>query len=290
MKMQIEKIKQTLEFRYGLKLDTRRDVLNAIVAERAQFSDRTYARFIEELLSDSHDPEWKAIVEELLVHETYFFRNPRQFMFFEDVVMEEWFSSQGSPNGSMCQSFRIGSLGCSTGEEPYSIAMSIAHHLQKDCRKEIRIEAIDLSAEALQKAKTGRYESTQRLIDSVSVMNPNYLDRYFTKTDGYHTVNEELRNLVVFQLRNIIDLMDSAESMLPKYHCIFCRNLMIYFSPVNQKRLLKFLENSLLPGGYLFLGDAEALHIYNHSLNLVEDASALVYRKPNILEEVYAWN
>jgi chemotaxis protein methyltransferase CheR len=283
-------MKLALESRYGLKLDNRKDVLSAIIAERAQSADQDYARYVEQLLSDSHDPEWEGIVEEFLVHETYFFRNPRQFMFFEDVVLGEWFPNQGSPDGFTQKSIRIGSFGCSTGEEPYSIAMSVARNLQESLRNAIRIEAMDLSAAALQKAKSGRYESTHRLIESVSVMNPNYLNRYFTASGGYHTVKEELCNAVVFLQKNMIDLLDVPESLLPKYHCIFCRNLMIYFNLANQNRLIKFLENSLLPGGYLFLGDAEALHIYNHGLNLAEEASALVYRKPNTVTEAYAWN
>lgn len=290
MKLQLEKVKQALESRYGLKLDNRKDVLGAIISERSQSCDHTYARYVDQILSDSHDPEWVAVVEKLLVHETYFFRNPSQFVFFENVVLGEWFSQRGSPDGLTSQSIRIGSFGCSTGEEPYSIAISIAHRLKEADRQRIRIEAMDLSAEALRKAKSGRYETTQRMVKSLSDMYPDYLSCYFTTTGEYHTVKDELRKTVVFQRRNMIDLLDVPKSILPKYHCIFCRNLMIYFNLINQNRLIRFLENSLLPGGYLFLGDAEALHIYDHGLNLAEDASVLVYRKPNIIAESCAWN
>jgi chemotaxis protein methyltransferase CheR len=226
----------------------------------------------------------------ITVNETSFFRNPLQFDDLKTriipaieeekgrLLMRSW----GDPESSSSKDFRklrILSAGCSTGEEPYSIAMTLLDSLRYPLAWDLEILAGDLSDSCLLRAAEGRYEES-RLKGIPSACR----DRYLRMDTGGGTVRDEVKGQVRFEKLNLARII-AGESFpgvprdFPGFDIIFCRNVMIYFPTSSQQLLVDALQRALVPGGYLFTGDAEPLHLYRHDLETVRNAGSLIYRK-----------
>lgn len=218
--------------------------------------------------------EEKHLFELATTNETSFFRNAGQFAFLKENIIPllEERSAQGN------SSIRILSAGCSTGEEPYSIAMTLLDSLRD--RSSIRLEIVagDINENCLRVAKNGCYGP-----EKLNKLPASYQKRFLTKeADGYK-INTEVKSLVRFVRLNLDDLISSD---CPSWHqglglfdIIFCRNVMIYFAPPCQQKLVDTLYRLLLPDGYLFTGDAEPLHLFIHEFMPVAEAGCLIYQK-----------
>ncbi|NVO00512.1 MAG: protein-glutamate O-methyltransferase CheR [Geobacteraceae bacterium] len=201
-------------------------------------------------------------------NETSFFRNSSQFHYFKEVIIKQQTTKR----------IRILSAGCSTGEEPYSIAMTIFDTLENPQEWQIEIVAGDLSDNCLNVAREGYYDA-----EKLSKIPENYIDRFMTTTDDGAVVKDPLKKIIRFTRLNLNDLMNAE---LPSWNCgigtfdvIFCRNVMIYFAPPCQQLLVDTLHKLILPEGYLFTGDAEPLHLFRHEFKAVHQAGCLVYQK-----------
>lgn len=207
-------------------------------------------------------------------NETSFFRNNGQFAFLKENIIPllEQRSAQGN------NSIRILSAGCSTGEEPYSLAMTLLDSL-RDCSS-VRLEIVagDINENCLRIAKNGCYDA-----EKLNKLPPSYQKRFFTKEDDCYKIKAEVRSLVRFVRLNLDDLMNSDcpswNQGLGLFDIIFCRNVMIYFAPPCQQKLIDTLYRMLLPDGYLFTGDAEPLHLFSHEFMPVAEAGCLIYQK-----------
>jgi chemotaxis protein methyltransferase CheR len=232
--------------------------------------------------------EEAALLDLLTTNETFFFRNPRQFDYLMERIVPRLESERGeqvmqgwgthgifSPESRM--KLRIFCAGCSTGEEPYSLAMALLRTIRYPRAWDIRICAVDLSRACLESAERGWYGDHR-----LRSLAPEFRRRYLEPCGEGMTVTEEVRRMVSFAPYNLGRMLDGEP--LPfggeeTFDLIFCRNVMIYFSFESQQELVAALSRRLHPGGYLFTGDGEPLHLYRHDLQAVDEAGCLIYRK-----------
>src|SRR5262245_22602007 len=195
-----------------------------------------YSRF---LLSSSS--EWNALTESVVVAETWFFRDVEPFNALVRLVLEKWLPSTE-------RRLRLLSLPCSSGEEPYSLAMALLDAGVPSERLEI--DAIDISARALSRARNGIYGK-----NSFRVNNLDFRNKYFRSTPEGFSLAPAVLKLVRFSEGNV--LADNFQPPNSIYDFIFCRNLLIYFDGANQSKALARIHDLLAPDGFLFVGAAE---------------------------------
>jgi chemotaxis protein methyltransferase CheR len=174
------------------------------------------------------------------------------------------------------KTLRFWSAGCSTGEEPYTLAMMLREHLPNFSDWSIEILANDISEEALRKARQGEYSgATLRKVPS------ELLTKYFEQKDRVVQIVPEIRRMVKFAHCNLNE--PQRVPFTDRFDVIFCRNVMIYFAEPVKRTLIRNFYNSLRPGGYFFVGHAETLHGLSKAFKLVYFRNALVYQKELVL-------
>jgi len=229
-----------------------------------------------EHLQSSREEE-ASLFDLVTTNETSFFRNPAQFDYLRDRIIPGFEQLPFSEKSSI----RILCAGCSTGEEPYSVAMTLLEAVRYPADRQLEIVAGDLSESCLKAAESGYYES-----DKLWKLPRGYLDKYMEWRQDGAVVGDALRQLVRFRHLNLNDLMNPGlhgdREKLGRFDIIFCRNVMIYFAAPCQQILVETLHELLLPGGFLFTGDAEPLHLFRHEFKPVENAGCLIYQKTEI--------
>ncbi|HEY4057178.1 MAG TPA: protein-glutamate O-methyltransferase CheR [Kofleriaceae bacterium] len=203
----------------------------------------------------------RALVGDLVVGETYFFRHAEQMAAVRDVVLPERLAADGD-------AVRVLSAGCSSGEEPYSLAM-IARELQ--AQKRVEIEGVDASEAALEKARRGLYTRW-----SLRGMPPEMERRWFSPEGASLALSPQIRNAVTFRRAS---LLDPLAIPVATYDIVFCRNVLIYFTPQALAATVERLGRALVPGGYLFLGHAEILRNAPTGLSVCESHGTFYYRR-----------
>ena len=217
-----------------------------------------YLRFVEE---DESGDELVELLDAIATNHTSFFREPQHFDVLAQVALPDLMA------GGRSTRLHAWSAGCATGEEPYSLAMTLIDTLPPDWLPAARVFASDLSATALKQAKSGIYR-----MDRLALLSHDVIRRHFEKGLGAQTglarVNARAQQLVSFGRLNLVDVTDLGQ----RFAIIFCRNVMIYFDRAMQQRVAAMLERHLVPGGYLFLSHAETLTGVVHSLHQVAPA------------------
>jgi len=214
------------------------------------------------LLSESEE-ELKALIEKIVIPETWFFRDEKPYAILSEYLR----STRQSQNN---EEINILSLPSSTGEEPYSIAMTLAN-LGWD-NNHFNIDAYDISIESIKKAREGIY--TQ---NSFRIPDTSYIDRYFTKDADLFYLNDEIKDLVNFHQGNMFD--NTAFPYINKYDVIFCRNLIIYFDSDTQTEAFSVLARLLKKDGIMILGHAETAKASNGKFLIDSEAGAYLFRK-----------
>lgn len=184
------------------------------------------------------------VVDAMVTNETMFFRDERLFTYFRDSILPDMIERKTG-----ARSLRFWSAACSTGQEPYSIAMALNDLLAGKDGWRADILATDISDHALKRACRGEYnqfEMRRGLSDCFS-------DKYFTQRDKIWVIDDVIRKMVRFENFNLLDRM----SHFGMFDVIFCRNVLIYFNEETKKKILKNITAQLVEGGYLFLGTAE---------------------------------
>jgi chemotaxis protein methyltransferase CheR len=203
-------------------------------------------KYVDVLLTDGNEDEMTHMLDAISTNVTSFFREGNHFDFI-GAAFSQWLA-EGQ------RSFRFWSAACSSGEEPYSLAMTLLDRLN-GARADIKILATDISTKILQKSMQGVYSE-----DKIAAVPADYKNRFFTchKTGDKkdYEVANETKGLVVFQR---INLSKPPFPMHGPMDAIFCRNVMIYFDNSVRKILLEDCYRLLKPGGYLFVGHAESL-------------------------------
>lgn len=206
------------------------------------------------------DDERARMIDAITTNETRFFREPRQFDFLVQKVIPRW--QREADHGARPRRLRIWSAGCSSGEEPYTIAMLVARLLPAEAGWDTRILATDISNRVLDKAIKGIYP-----INRLSELPPDLLHTFMLRgvaeREGEMKVKVEIQQMITFRRLNLDREADLVEG---PFDAIFCRNVLIYFDAASKQRVITNLYGRLSPSGLLFVGHAENLS--NMSLQL----------------------
>ncbi len=224
-----------------------------------------YYRYLKQR-GNEQEEELLQLLDVLTINETSFFRNQPQFEVLEQVALPELIRHK-TQSGE--QSLRIWSAGCSTGEEPYSIAVSVLEQLTTRSSWDVRIYASDLSLSALERAANGVYPESK-----VQDIDRRRRRRFFEPCPEGYCVKDEVRRLVIYDFHNL-----KHENGLGDLDIVFCRNVLIYFDPDEQKRVVEKFIRSLRPGGYLFLGHSESGQGTSPELKFVHHSRGTAYKK-----------
>lgn len=221
--------------------------------------------------------EWKELSLLLTISESYFFRDRGQFHLLKNYILPELIERQRPT-----RSLRIWSAGCSTGEEPYSLAILIQEMIPDWEQWDISILGTDINQSNIEKAKRGIYSSW-----SFRMVDPNLQEQHFSHRKGEWQLSERIRNMVTFQYGNLVqDSYPNISIGIHNLDLIICRNVFVYFSAKAISLVLKKFYNSLRLGGYLMTAHAE---LYAQSLGhfraKVYPESVVYNRCENILRE-----
>lgn len=254
--------------------------LEAGVSQRmnARGFDSPHSYYLYLTTSDEKEAEFRELLNLLTINHTYFFRNEPQFLAFKEKVlpelierkMEQLFESKTSKKPSL----RIWSAGCSTGEEPYTIAMILREAIPHLEDWDLEIFATDASSEAVEKAKRGVYgENSMRLVEEP------YRSKYFTKElfpqqAGEWRISEEIKRMVRFGFLNLV-----ADPYPPEWDIIFCRNVTIYFETKTTIKIMEDFAANMADPGYLFLGYSESLQFLTDKFRMAHWQDGIYYRK-----------
>jgi chemotaxis protein methyltransferase WspC len=208
--------------------------------------------------------EFAHLVEEIVVPETWFFRDKQPFEYLKSYVSSR----------KLTKPIKLLSAPCSSGEEPYSIAISLLESGLSP--RNFTIEAIDISHRAIGKASKGIYGKNSFRGDF------NY-QKYFEPVKQGYQLLPEVCNMVIFKQGNILNVNNFPEA---HYDVIFCRNLLIYLDRVVAKKLIEKITNSLKLGGILFVGSAETIHIPLESYVSLNQPFTFAYQKIQLPKEI----
>jgi len=264
---ELTEIRGLIEARSGILFDDSRErFFLTRVREHVEARKLAHGTDLLRLIKNSSS-EYDSLLQRLLTQETSFFRYPAAFEALEKKVLPELHMKKfwESP-----RSLRIWSAGCSTGEEAFSVAMTLADALEFAEAWNIHILATDISRQALEHAEQGVYSA--RELESVS---PRQRELYFTRSDGEFVVKPRIRGLVTFAPMNLAQVV-----YMGKFDCIFCMNVLIYFSQERQAQLMQRFYEYLEPGGYLFLGHAETVSKVDVKFETHIYRDMRIYQKP----------
>jgi chemotaxis protein methyltransferase CheR len=228
-------------------------------------SFRDYYRLVK--YGREREAELDEIVERITTNETYFFRERYQLDAFTGEVLPRILERRDPK-----RRVRIWSAGCSTGEEPYTIAMLLADE-PRARGFEFDLFGNDISRKVLRTARAGIYTRA-----SFRETSPALVERFFTPQGRAFGLRDSIRNAVTFGHLNLMD--ETALALINNVDVIFCRNVIIYFDPPSRARLLATFHRKLQPGGYLLLGHAESLINETTDFEIVALERDIVYRKP----------
>ena len=225
----------------------------------------TFRDYVKLLQSDPCGEELTAMLDAITTNHTSFFREPQHFHYLADVVLPPL------RDRSRVTPILGWSAACSTGEEPYSIALTAARVLGDDAGRRVRVLASDISTRAIARAGSGVYRA-DRLAELPRHLVLTYFQRAVGAPGGLLQVSPAVRQLVEFRRLNLLQPAPPG----PPFDFIFCRNVMIYFDRAAQQRVIETLEARLARGGHLFVSHSEGLNGLRHGLTWVAPA---IYRR-----------
>lgn len=260
----LNEIKNYLRIRIGLKPESvGDDFIHRAIEQRVRASrSPNLVTYFANLQAST--TELQSLTELLSISETWFFRNKAAFQFFRTHVVAQ--QSKFSPY----QPLKILSLPCSTGEEPYSLVITLLELGLSP--KNFKIDAVDISHQSIQYAKHAIYSQY-----SFRQSNPSDYSRYFQSINEGYKLDSYIVNQVNFRQGNVLDPLFTVKKT--PYHIIFCRNLLIYFDQKSRNQTLRILNNLLYEQGLLFVGHAESSQLKHRYLKLITQPSVFAYQK-----------
>jgi len=270
----VERFREVIARSLGLHFDdTKLGQLEEVLCRRARARGSTESDYVLDLRgSGSTSPEVPALAQELTVGETYFFRNHDQFDAFTEVALRPLLAAPGP-------FVRLLSAGCSSGEEPYSLAMILE---DSGARAKASIRAVDINPAALEKARRARYSSWALRETPAPVR-----ERWFHGGGGEFMLDPSIVSMVRLDERNLA--FDDPDLWRPgSYDVVFCRNVLMYFTPANAAALVGRITRALVPGGYLFLGHAETLRGLSSDYHLCHTHGTFYYQRKEFISHAAA--
>lgn len=262
---ELKKLVGYIKFNYGINLERKRNLIEGRLSNiiiRKGFNN--FEKYMEYVFSDRTGKEMTLLINNLTTNHTFFMREWSHFEYYSKQVLPYIKSSVKDKD------LRVWSAGCSSGEEPYTLAMLNQDYFGE--QKELwdtKILATDISVKALEKAEKGMYPA-----EALDNMPPVWRLSYFDKIDkNNYRITEKIKKEVIFRIFN---LMDNVFPFKRKFHVIFCRNVMIYFDYETKMELVKKFYEYTEPGGYLFIGHSESISREDTGYRYIIPA---VYRK-----------
>jgi len=225
-----------------------------------------YLRFVQFQPSQS---EFQRLVNTMTVNETYFFREDYQLIALVDGVLDD-IRKRKAPG----EPIRIWSMPCSSGEEPYSIAIYLLEHWPGMAEADVEIIGSDINSAVLEAAREGVF-TEYALRNTPSSIVAKYFNQV---SDTSHKLIPEIRESITFTQVNLSN-PDETRSYRG-FDVVFCRNLLIYFDSASRREAVECLYGALNPGGYVFLGHSESMSRISSLFTISKAADALVYQKP----------
>ena len=263
-----DKIRHLVYEKCGINLhEGKKELVNARLAKRLRERDfRSFSQYYRYVITEEGTEELVQMIDSISTNLTYFFREESHFIRLRNIlpVMMDNAKERGAAK------FLLWSAGCSTGEEPYSLAMTIRESIQS-LSVIVKILATDISTRVLKTAEEGVYPQ-EKIKGITADMTRKYFQQGADRQKGFYRIKKDIRDMVHFKRFNLM----AAPPAGILFDIIFCRNVMIYFDKVTQEGLINRFYGSLVSGGYLFIGHSESLTGLKHDFKYIEPS---VYRK-----------
>jgi chemotaxis protein methyltransferase CheR len=225
----------------------------------------SYEDYLKVIKFCTNGNELARLFDAVTTNETYFFREIEQLNVFIEEFLPKLLTQRNGTN-----SVKIWSAACSSGEEPYSIAMMLQE--KNPSNMKYSIHASDICESVLSSAKKGLYSSY-----SIRNVPPPYLNKYFNKKEQLFSLSPDIKNTVSFKKINLID--EKSVKLIRGMDIIFCRNVLIYFDAKAKQKVVSHLYNALNPGGYLCIGSSESLHNVTRAFRPSVINKVIIYQK-----------
>ena len=269
-----QKISNLVYEHCGINLHAgKKELVRARLAKRLrQGNFQTFSEYMKHVLEDTTGEEFSILIDSLSTNLTSFFREGQHFEFLQTRLLPSLLERKRLKRDFR---IRVWSAGCSSGEEPYSIAITLLDAIAGQGRWDVKVLATDISTSVLEVAKSGIYDKQR-----VEPVSPLQRQKYFRtsreQNERIFEVNQNLRDIVIFRYLNLMKSwpIDTRQGGLD---FIFCRNVMIYFDKPTQSRLVNRFWDILSPGGILFTGHSESLTGIEHRFRYVQPT---IYAKP----------
>ena len=279
LRTDIEQFRTIVTRHLGLQFeDGKLDYLADVMLQRMQFVGsarfESCSAYIAHLnASPKESVEWRALAEQLTVNETFFFRNSDNFLALAENVLPERIRAK-----AQTKQLRILSAGCSSGEEPYSLAIMVREALPDLNDWDVKIVGIDINPAVLLKATQARYSEWSLRATSEDVKR-----RYFRADGADFVLAPEIQKMVSFQERNLVE-EDSLFWKSLACDVVFCRNVLMYFTPEIARSVVGRISEALVPRGFLFLGHAETLRGITPDFHLCHTHDTFYYQQRDEFE------
>ena len=248
----------------------KKELVRARLAKRLrQGNFKTFAEYIKHVLQDPTGQQFATLIDSVSTNLTSFFRESQHFEFLREDFLPQLLKRKERKHDYR---IRTWSAGCSSGEEAYSIAITLLEAIKAQPHWDVKILATDIANSVLDKARQGIY-TEDRVAPVPTLQRHKYLIQHRQKKQKLFEANQKLKNLIIFKNLN---LMKNWPIKAP-LDFIFCRNVMIYFDKPTQRRLVNRFWDMLAPGGILFTGHSESLTGIVHKFNYVKPT---IYSKP----------
>ena len=249
----------------GISLnETKRALVTHRVSPRVrELGFMTFGEYVDFVCSPENEEEMVHLLDLLATNETQFFREPQHFEFLESRLLPSW--REAADAGRRSRSIRVWSAACSTGQEPYSLAMQLHSLCPPEQGWHIDIVATDISTRALAVAREAEWP-IDRATQIPEAYRQAFMLRGVADRVGRMRATRALRDSVQFARLN---LYDETYDLAGQFDLIFCRNVLIYFTPEGRTHVVDRLTRYLAPGGLLFVGHAESLHAHRGNLRAV---------------------
>ncbi len=276
----IERFRMIVVRRLGLHYeDGKLDYLADVLRQRMEsIGSSRFDFYLTRLTaSPAGSEELRALAEQLTVNETFFFRNADNFRAFAEVVLPDRVRAKLHD-----KRLRILSAGCASGEEPYSLATLVREALPDLAAWDVKIIGIDVNPAVITKANQARYTAW-----SLRATSEDAKRRYFRLDGRDFVLAPEVQKMVTFEERNLVD-EDTPFWQSLACDVIFCRNVLMYFTPDTARDVVRRISEALLPSGFLFLGHAETLRGLTQEFHLCHTHDTFYYRRRNASEALAA--
>lgn len=254
----------------GINLhDGKKELVRARLSKRIRtLKMNSFAEYLDFALADRNGDEFYEMIDSLSTNLTSFFRENKHFDFLNTKFLPNLYETKTKIGSTK---LRCWSAGCSTGEEPYTIAITLLDFFENKKSWDIKILATDVSTRVLKKAQNGFYES-QRVEPLTGMQKQKYLTKCKNSDKGDYAVKDNLKKIITFRYLNLMEPFPFNGPI----DFIFCRNVMIYFDKPTQENLISRYHNVLAPGGILFTGHSESLTGIKHNFKYIQPT---IYQK-----------